>query len=134
MIKAKALKSFSSSYNGNVTVGDFIELPESPAIQMAEAGLIQLLRGGKPEDNPFGGSGEARQSQSSPAGQASKKRSVITSESFAKPSQSTQVSEPSADQIASTQSIEHGGESTQKKPRKTRKSGRATRGPQKGTD
>lgn len=119
----KALKDFSSVYNGNVVSGAVFEMPLGIAIQMQEFGLVELIGGETAQPKKP----EAQPSASLQAGQASQKNSADT---LSEPGQTADAqSLPSIPQESQgqdsattyTQPITSGGESTKKKGRPKRK-------------
>jgi|AntDeeMinimDraft_6_1070357.scaffolds.fasta_scaffold14703_2 hypothetical protein len=118
----KAKKNFSNNVTGNVESGQTLyDVPQHVAIHLIDAGLCEAVGMGQAK-RPLD-SGQAAQSSSSQAGQASQNKIVNTSDSdtsegSVKPSQSTPLTNESLGQTASMDSTALGGNGTTKKRRK----------------
>lgn len=132
-MRVRAIKSFSSSYNGNVSPGQIFEVPTDTAIQMQGFGLVELIRTTEQTKRPLDG-GTEKPSASSQAGQASQESKSNTSEESAESSQSTQATSSRHGVMQSTQQTGYGGKGTTTKRRKGRKSGARTSGAKSSTD
>lgn len=126
-MRVRAIKAFSSSYNGNVTPGQIFEVPTDTAIQMQGHGLVELIRTTEQAKRPLD-SGTEKPSASSQADQASLESKSNTSEESAESSPSTAASSSPRGVTQSTQPTEYGGKGTTTKRRKGRKSGAQTSG------
>lgn len=124
-MRARALKDFSSSYNGNVTAGQIIELPTDVAIQMEGFGMIELIRTTESQPSPLV-DGPVKQSVSSRVAPASQESKLSTSKESAELSPSTQATKSPLGVTSSTPQTESGGSSTTAKRRRSRKSGAVT--------
>lgn len=132
-MRAKAIKAFSSSYNGNVEQGQIIELPTHVALQMADMGMVELIRTSEKAPDPLD-NGAAKQSVSSPAAPVSQPNKSSTSKVSAESSQSTPLTSSPRGVTQSTQQTESGGKDTTTKRRTRRKSGAATKTAKSTTD
>lgn len=132
-MRVRAIKSFSSSYNGNVDQGQIIELPTHVAIQMQAMGMVELIRTSEKHNDPLA-SGAAKQSASSPAAPVSQPSKSNTSEASVESSQSTPLTSSRRGAMQSTQPTVSGGSDTTKKRRARRKSGAATKTASTNTD
>lgn len=121
-MRARALKAFSSSYNGNVTQGQILELPTDVAIQMEGFGMVELIRTTESQPSPLA-DGPMKQSVSSQAAPVSQPSKSNTSEASAELSPSTPATKSPRGATLSTQPTASGGSDTTTKRRKSRKSG-----------